>query len=142
MHIDSHIFKTQRVLKFIYRCICFLLVLITYHSAVLGQQCLGYLKCWMMKWVQNSDSKTHVKKLNPTARTDISNKTLWGIFESLRIVLVHTKMTIKKTQRCLNKEVLSSVAFNLVASLMRTSSTPLIIFSPSPPNVKKNVKYI
>ena len=35
--------------------------------------------------------------------------------------------------------MLSSVAFNLVASLMRTSSTPLIIriYPPTPPNVKK-----
>ena len=69
-----------------------------------------------MKWVQNSDSKTHVKKLNPTARTDISNKTLWGIFESLRIVLVHTKMTIKKNNKK-HKDVSIRKCFHLWPSI-------------------------
>ena len=33
-----------------------------------------------MKRAQNSDSKTHVKKLNPTSRTEIRRKTLYYLF--------------------------------------------------------------
>ena len=33
-----------------------------------------------MNWAQNSDSKTHAEKSNPTSRTDFSSKALWDIF--------------------------------------------------------------
>ena len=33
-----------------------------------------------MKLAQNSDYKTHAKKLNPTSRTEIGYKSLWCIF--------------------------------------------------------------
>ena len=33
-----------------------------------------------MNRAQNSDSKTHAEKSNPTSRTDFSSKTLWDIF--------------------------------------------------------------
>ena len=33
-----------------------------------------------MNRAQNSDSKTHAEKSNPTSRTDYSSKTLWDIF--------------------------------------------------------------
>ena len=40
----------------------------------------GYLYCAQMERAQNSDSETHVEKLNWTPRTDLSRKSLSYIF--------------------------------------------------------------
>ena len=49
--------------------------------------CDGYLYCAQMERAQNSDSETHVEKLNRTSRTDLSRKSLSYIFwDTLYIV--------------------------------------------------------
>ena len=63
-------------------------IVISAHAFLAFRACDGYLYCAQMEQAQNSDSETHVEKLDWTSRTDLSRKSRSCIFSNFRALLI------------------------------------------------------